>query len=356
MSLTDIKIVFVHWNPCVRVLKIAAALHSKGYHIDLICGKLTSQPRLSEYVDKIFYYDEDDSKLARIFQENRWDLIHCHNEPNKPTTIALENAKGAPVIFDCHDFSGLRATLDKEQAEIERRCFEETQGVIHVSEGMLQAAAERYASAKAMVLPSYPLLFDFERRRLPKLSGNHMVYQGGLLDAGIVPYEYRDYHPYFEMLAKAGITVHAYAASFNLRVLKTYLKLAEDFDNFILYEPLPYKKLLETMSQYQWGLAGFNTRDITDKNRIRFLNNALPNKLFDYIFSGVCPVAINNKTAGSWLEENEIGYYARNDEELLDIVLNRPTIPALEDISFISMEKNIELLETFYTAILSGAS
>lgn len=352
MSLTNLKIVFVHWNPCVRVYKIAAALARKGYHIDLICGKLTAQPKLSEVVQNIYYYDEDYDKLEKIFRDNTWDLIHCHNEPNRPAVVALENSHGAPVIFDCHDFSGLRATLDKEQAEIERRCFEETQGVIHVSKGMLHVAAERYDSARAMVLPSYPLLESFERKHLPKLPGNHMVYEGGLMDAGIVPYEYRNYHPYFEMLAQAGISVHAYVAGYNPRILKTYFKLAEDHENFILHESLPYSELLIEMSQYQWGLAGFNTRDIQEANRIRFLNNALPNKLFDYIFSGVCPVVINNKTAGKWVEDHQIGYYAHSDDAFLDIVLNRQPIAAREDISFISMEDNIGSLEQFYSQVL----
>ncbi len=353
MSPIDLKIVFVHRNPCVRVYKMAAALHGKGYRIDLICGELTVQPQLADCVENIHYYGDDEETLVQILRDNTWDIIHCHNEPNKPTVLALENANGASVIFDCHDYSGLRAQLNEEDAAIERRCFEEAQGVVHVSQGMLTVAAEQYTSQKAIVLPSYPLLENFERKLLPQLPGNHMVYEGGLLDAGIIPYEYRNYHPYFEMLAKAGVTVHAYAAGYNPRVLKTYLQLAEEHDNFILHDPLPYKELLVEMSQYQWGLAGFNIRDIQEENRIRFLNNALPNKLFDYIFSGVCPVAINNQTAGAWIEDHQIGFYARNDDEFLDILLNKTPVPAREDISFIAMEENIFILENLYREVIA---
>jgi hypothetical protein len=106
------------------------------------------------------------------------------------------------------------------------------------------------------------------------------------------------------------------------------------------------------MSQYQWGLAAFNISEILEEKRLTFLNSILPNKLFDYLFSGVTPVVMNNKTAGEWVEENQTGYYARSEDELLDILLNENPLSYFEDISFMSMEKHIQDIEDLYREVL----
>ena len=349
------RILVIQRDPCVRAYKQAVALKKRGHIIDLACESITSQESIKKVLNNIYPYDNL-LELEKFVRTGNWDIIHSHNEPNEPTAAALNGAEGSPVVYDCHDYRGLRQKLPLEEDLIERRCFEETHGVIHVSQGMKKVSEERYTPKKQIVLPSYPLISEQPRVHYNKLPGNHVVYQGGLLDDGIIPFEYRNYYPFFKLLTDNKVHVHAYAASYNPRVLKTYIKLDEDSNYFHLYKPLPYGDLLAEMSRYHWGLAGFNVEDIHDENRLRFLNNALPNKLFDYLFSGVCPIVINNATAGAWVEDNKVGYYAHFKTDLVNTILNKVPYPKFENLELIGMENNIQYLENFYQEILNDLS
>lgn len=349
----SLDILFIHIDPCIRAEKEAYALTRRGHRVHLFCQGLNFQPNMRDLVTSLENYSSLDELGALLRERTGFDVIHCHNEPNEPTVVALDNSD-LPVIYDCHDFRGLRQALEGEEAETERRCFEETAAVIHVSQGMAEVAAGRYTSRKTMVLPSYPILTSAPAERLEKLDGNHVVYLGGLRDRGSGHYEYRNYLPFFERLAEAGIHVHAYPADQNPKNLQTYMAFDRESDFFHLHDRLPYDDLLQDISKYHWGLSGFNFMDIQDENTLLFLNNALPNKLFDYLIGGVCPVVINCDTSGRWAVEHDLGYHATDMEDLVNIVRTRePKLP-LTDFGQIDMLQQVAGLEALYRDVMSG--
>ncbi len=351
-STESLDILFIHKDPCVRAEKEAYALSRRGHRVHLFCEALTFQPDMRQIAKTIHFYRDLD-ELAALIRARRHcqQIIHCHNEPNEPTAVALDHAAG-PVVYDCHDFRGLRQRLEGQEALTERRCFEETGAVIHVSQGMDEMAASRYAVRRSLVLPSFPVLDSAPARRRAKLPGIHLAYVGGLRDKGAGHYEYRNYLPFFQALVREGVHVHAYPADFNPKNLATYLALDRETDYFHLHPKLPLRELLEEISQCQWGLSGFNFMDIEDENTLLFLNNALPNKLFDYLVSGVCPVVLNCETSGRYVSERGLGYHAANVEELVETVLNEQPKPPLEDLGSIDMLRRIEDLERLYLELL----
>jgi len=244
--------------------------------------------------------------------------------------------------------------LQGAEAETERRCFTETAAVVHVSQGMLETAAERYASKRAMVLPSFPMLDALPEKGGAKLDGNHLVYLGGLRDHGWEHYEYRNYMPFFLALMDAGVHVHVYPADPNPKLIGTYLTLDRESSLFHLHPRLPYDRLISEISQYRWGLSGFNFMDVQSQFTRCFLNNALPNKLFDYVIGGVCPVVINCHTAGQWVVEHHVGYHARNVADLVNIVTSRPPMPPLSNLGRIDILERIVDLENLYYEVLGA--
>lgn len=347
-----LRILFIHKDPCSRAYKEAVSLRKMGHTIDLACEALDDHPGIVEHLDQVYTYADLD-ELAAIVRNGSWDIIHGHNEPNEPTEVAIRNAPGTPVVFDCHDFRGLRQVLDEREQVTERCCFEESAGVIVVSERMIQVVGRYYAPRDIVSLPCYCLTDEMRRVFRDKLDGNHMVYQGMLLDAGIYPLEYRNYYPFFKDFTDQGIDVHVYCSHFNPRVQGTYIALQESTDRFHFHQYMPYADLLEDMSRYRWGLAAFNVSEITEEKRLTFLNSILPNKLFDYLFSGVTPIVCNNETAGEWVEKHDLGYYARTEAEMLDIMLNEKPKPLMEDVSLISMEKHAAVIDDLYRRVLS---
>ncbi len=347
-----LDILFIHKDPCIRAEKEARALVNRGHRVHLMCEGLTFQPDMRHIAHRVDFHSGLDELAGLLRSGNGWDVAHCHNEPNEPTTTALDNLD-CPVVYDCHDFRGLRQTLDPVEAETERRCFEDTAAVVHVSQGMLDVAAGRYRSRRAMVLPSYPLIAEAPERA-DKLPGNHLVYVGGLRDRGAGHYEYRNYLPFFQDLVRAVVHVHAYPADMNPKNLATYMTLDRESEFFHLHDRLPLGEMLAEISRYQWGLSGFNFMDIDDDNTLMFLNNALPNKLFDYILAGVCPVVLNCDTAGCWAEEHGLGFHARDRQDLVRIVRDESPKPLLGDLGLIDMQERIKELESLYASLIGA--
>jgi len=344
---TKLRILFIHKEPCARAYKEAVALHKLGHTIDLACEKNDQHPNILNYLDDVYFY-KNYEQLASIVRQGKWDVIHSHNEPNMPTVVAIRNAGHCPVVYDCHDVTGLRQKLEGERRENERVCFEESDGIIMVTETLVEIARDRFQVDNILALPCYCLVDEMARIQRSKLEGNHIVYQGMLLDGGVPPLEYRNYYPFFKKMVECDMHVHVYCSAFNPRVQSSYIDLQQSSDLFHFHQQVPYAQLLDEMSQYTWGLVAFNVEEIHEQDRLTFLNSILPNKLFDYVFSGVCPVVFNNKTAGEWVEKHGVGYYARSEAEMLDILTSREPLPYVENVMFMSMEENIKNLEDLY--------
>jgi len=349
-----LKVLFIHHAPCIRAEKEAFALASRGHRVDLFCSAITFQPKMKEIAGTVRYYKGYDELAALLTAHGGdYDIVHCHNEPNEPATTALDTVS-CPVVFDCHDFRGLRQQLQGAEAETERRCFNETAAVIHVSQGMRDMAAQRYSLARDIVLPSFPMLTAVPQKLRDKLDGNHIVYLGGLRDRGWENYEYRNYMPFFQALQEAGVVVHAYPADPNPKLIGNYIAMDKESSLFHLHPRLPYDQLIDEISQYQWGLSGFNFMDVASRHTRSFLNNALPNKLFDYIIGGVCPVVVNCDTAGRWAVKHGVGYHAKGIDDVVRIVTGNSPLPPLKDLGDIDILKRIVDLENLYYELLSS--
>ena len=349
-AMKKFNILFIHKDPCARAYKEAVALTRRGHTIDLAVEKVSQHPEILGHVRSVHTY-ADYGQLAGIVRNGSWDIVHGHNEPNTPTAVAIENAR-CPVVYDCHDFSGLRQRLTGTRHKTERCCFEQSHAVIVVSENMAAVVQERYTPRWMVSLPCYCLVEEMERSSREKLPGNHLVYQGMLLDAGITPLEYRNYHPFFKKMVEHGIHVHVYCSAFNPKVQSSYIELRESSDLFHFHQQVPYARLLDEMGQYHWGLAAFNMQEILEPDKRLFLNSILPNKLFDYVFSGVCPVVYNNRTTGEWVERHDAGYHVRSENELIDVLLHAQPRQPVNDLSLISMEEHIRDIENLYHGLL----
>lgn len=352
-----LRVLMVHIDPCIRVLKEAQALRAHGVQLDLLCMKLSHQHALRDVVEHV--YAVDNYEALEVFLRSRhteWDIIHCHNEPNEITAVAILACTARPVIYDCHDMSSMRSTLSENDANIERVCFTHSAGIVHVSEGIKEFAVKKYGPSLSVVLPSYPLASESAIGAKPKLKGNHIVYQGTMHPPGKHAFTYRNYMPMFEQLCEAGVYVHVFpTAALPNSIVKHYKMLSGTFNNICIHKPLPYNELLRTMSQFQWGFSGFNFEDISDANTRLFLNSALPNKFFDYVLAGVCPVVINNKTTAEFATKLGIGYAAQDMDDAVRICTTLPPLPPIADLAAIDMGTQIGRLLALYNAARSNS-
>ena len=347
-----LRILFIQQRPCARAYKEAVALYRLGHTIDFVYKWNERYPFMTDYLGETYEY-EDYDQLAEVIRLGRWDIVHSHNEPNTPTAVAIRNAN-CPVVYDCHDVSGLRQNLDGERHETERFCFEHSDGVIMVTTPLCEMTRQElgYTYADPLILPCYCLTDEMPRSSRQKLPGTHIVYEGTLLDAGITPLEYRNYYPFFKKMVDNGIHVHVYCSGFNPRVQSSYIELHESSDLFHFHRQVPYPQLMEEMGQYQWGLVAFNIDDISEHGR-RFLDTFMPHKLFEYLFAGACPIVLNTKNPGEWTEKHGVGYYVHSEDEMIDVLLNKKPIPPMEDLQLISLEHHMLEVQDLYYRLLS---
>ncbi|CCO23624.1 glycosyltransferase [Maridesulfovibrio hydrothermalis] len=352
-DMINMKILMVHFDPCIRVLKEILALKTRGVSIDVLCTNLNSNPSIRDHVDNVYYY----SNLCdlRLFLDNKhtnWDIIHCHNAPNSFIAAAIDVCKHRPVIYDCHDMTSMRSNITKVEEELEEYCFKRSAAVIHVSEGIKKYASLKYGHNLSIVLPSFPSPNQVTLKRKAKLDGNHIVYLGGIVNSPDSKYSYRYYLPMFKTICDAGIHLHVFPAQkAPWKFLSEYITTLDHSSYFHRHTPLPYEELIEEISQFQWGFSGFNLDSITSKQSIDFLHNALPNKFFDYLLAGVCPVVINNDTAAEFAIKHRLGYKALNIEEFVNICRDKKPYSPIEDTSIIDMDVQIDKLIAVYRAV-----
>lgn len=352
------NVLMIHVNPCVRVLKEIKALQKFGIHIDVLCKDLSYTPEIGKYADSIFKWTTIES-LQNFLEQNylRYDIIHCHNEPNDFIAITIAVCRDRPVVYDCHDFSSARNMhLPEWEALAEKICFMGSSAVIHVSEGMKSFALNLYGPKLSIVLPSLPSGSDRVSARKQKLDKNHIVYQGSIWEYKNPVFSYRYYVPFFRAICKAGIYVHVFPAR-NVRweYMPHYMELSASTPYLHLYQPLPYPQLVKAMSQFQWGLVGFNIDNVPEETK-NWIKNALPNKLFDYLYAGVCPIVINNETSAAFVEKHRVGYHAKDIYNLIDICKNQQPLSPVENFDFIDMDVQIEKLVRLYDACITDSS
>lgn len=346
----NLTILMVTGFPCIRALKEAQALTSRGHRILLLCSRRSNNRAWDTTAEGIYLYRSVQELVLMLkVLAPKADIVHCHNEPNWHILVTRKMVKNIPVIYDCHDFTSLYRTVDDAEREEERVCFEECDAVIHVSGELLRRAGEIYKQKKAIILYSLPSVKNMDYRPKFHLSGYHVAYEGGISDNPDEELNFRYYLPYFHRLSQDGIHVHAYPSE----VSRKSIQKSYGGNKFIhLYPTLEYKTLLSSLSSSTWGFTGFYRKPDESGEKAFYLDNAMPNKLFEYLYVGLTPIVINCKEAARFVTEHNVGYAVATMDEFSDVVRSAPPLAKNIDLRLIDMDVQIQKLEDLYRELL----
>lgn len=353
MHARPLRLLFITGYPCIRALKEATALQRRGHNITLLYDAVDISPQWAETAEGgIYKYDDLPSYriLVKKLGQN-CDIIHGHNEPNWHIALAFNQVKDKPVVYDCHDFTSMRGGASELEINAEKVCFERSAAVIHVSEELRRQAELRYSVKNSLVLYSLPSKNSFPFTPRSKLSGVHVAYEGGLSHTKNSPHNYRYYLDYFKAIAASGVYVHIFPSSVTTRECRNAYS-SEAYGGIRLYATQPYENLLRTLSAVQWGFSGFFRAPGEQDAKSIYLDNAMPNKLFEYLFAGITPIVLNCKAAGHFVTEHNIGYHVKSIEEFIDVAHNAPPLVQNLDPLLIDMDHQIIQLEKLYRDIL----
>ena len=355
------RVLFLQQQPCMRALKYAVGL--RAARPDLVLRFAFKGQTLSEWYgsgDELF----DDwhslgprpaAELGRVIDEFAPDVIHSHNLPDSLTVLALELADGRiPVIHDVHDLQSLRRTPYEDgfpepadALDLERAALEGSDAVVTVSDELLDEIRARYdARAVTRVFPNYALRRDLpsplppaDRRRDGAVR---LVYQGTLSTNG-GHYDFRDL---FECVVAQGISLDIYPS----RPAPAYESLAHGSDGLHCHPRLEPRRLLQALTAYDFGWAGFNARI-----NAAHLDTALPNKLYEYVACGLPVLTLGHRALARVIEDAGIGASLPTLEDLpaqlaaLDLVVLRTQVAAVRPA--LTVEANIHEIVDLYDSV-----
>ena len=174
----------------------------------------------------------------------------------------------------------------------------------------------------------------------------HIVYEGHL--DGFQSGGHYDLLEIFKGIARQGINVHIYPSKDN----ELYKNLAK-VEKLIHYhgrrQPI---QLMEELTQYDLGWAGFNTT-INSMHT----DTVLANKLFDYVAAGLPVLSFPHKSQKRFLESNGLGIIINHPNEF-DVLLNSSHLNTLMNsvnkkrFSF-TMENQIMKVHEFYQDVMA---
>ncbi len=367
------KILFLEPQPCIRALKYAVALrHYLPNDISLCFGHFGySLSKLygfgEEYFDRTIRLDPEkiSDDVRRIINKYKPNIIHSHNAPDTLTLAAIDVAEETPVIHDVHEVlpihnSGFFGDDDEvrlaKYREEERRACEESDGRIYATDGIKGYIQQRYDvdAQNDIVFYNYTSKAGIPKHLKKKLSNKdkelHIVYIGCV--TSVVKGSHYDLREIFRRVADHRIHVHIYPTSnYITRSNDAYRELAE-CNRFIHYhDTLGYKNLLHEITQYDFGWAGFNGA----KNG-KHLDIAFPNKVLEYVSSGLPVIAFQHKTIQRFIEKNGIGLIIKDIDELHEALGNADISKLEEQVRrlrhTLSVESRISKLVDLYNRVM----
>lgn len=325
---------FLRPQPAIRSLKYVLAF--KSVHADVEPYHGYTAKTLTELYG---YGDEHFKKfirldprvlredLRRIVEELSIDLIHSQNAPDILTRVAVGTIDRIPIIHENQDTISLRQTpytpesnLEEELVD-ERIANEHCDARIHVSQGLQDYIQRKYGSKNDVVFPNYvsrSLVPTCFKRKLSEIDGLvHIVYEGTLSSFSGDHY---DLQGIFVDLARRGYRVHIYDSHQN----RDYARLAKTYSGLYYHGHKDPRELPYELTQYDYGWAGFNA----EKNK-EHLDVALPNKLFEYLASGLPVLSFPHKAQKELIEAYHVGLLFDDLDQLNQIIKDESTMGQL---------------------------
>ena len=311
-------------------------------------------------------------KLRKLIDKWKIDLICAYSMPDDLVVASIET-RSVPVVYCVRDLTSTFSpqllasrVLPKEIVYaktvgkipsyivyryisfVEKKSMEESDARIFSSPCMLDYAKHRYKiDGPNLVFLNYILKEEIPSSSREKLSnkigGVHIGFAGNIT----ISDRYRNFLPFFMKLAKNKIHVHMHVVSGDEDSLQVCKKAAEKNKYLHFYPPMSPKKVIESLSAYDFGILPFETE-------LKYYDTILPNKLFDYIAAGIPIISSNVKCIKNFITKHNIGFYYKDLEDLTEkLKCIDSTRFKVERTKFL-MEKHIDELLDFYKKVLQS--
>lgn len=318
-----------------RVRKEAKTLADNGYQVSVVAYRNWSRrEKVSgskiQYIDgiKVIYVNNrvfkirpailnlilnllfrnffDNFTIARYATAEKADIYHSHDLDTLLEGFIAAKINKAKQIFDSHEYftEFSKSFLSLYWKLVQRLLISKVNGVIAVCDNLANMLSEKYGIPKPIILLNCAELkpykkYDLIRSEFNIPSNQKIVLYLGSLFPGRGVETVIDSVKYIDKdvtVVIIGSAHESYRRQLEERVNKMR---ATSGSNIIISGPVPFDKVYDYMMSADLGIAFYEETSVA--------NDGLPNKLFDYMISGLPVVASAMSEIKKVIEETKTG-------------------------------------------------
>lgn len=291
------KIVFGIGLMSPRVIKMGRALRKKGYEIiGVFCPDVYIDENYMEEINRVcnitYRCSSVEEFVYRVLKEAPF-IIHmftCLDFGLDTTYILLQHKKYfGKIVFDEYDvFTGMDIGNHCNIAK-EKFCFEESDGICE------RGYWTNYLKGIGVEIKGKNIIFfdyvdEYVEAKKENAETLSIYYAGGLVAEELHPNNpLACLNELIRLCERNKCHFHLYPNSWHEDLYGEYIKLGAEMECFHIHRPIPFKELIEEVSNYDFGIVYAKDGSRESIRKDMTLNST--NKIFDALAAGVPVIA-----------------------------------------------------------------
>ncbi len=278
--------------------------------LDLVMNSKKWRPRLIRH---LFTFVELFLRTFRSGIKMKPDVVHCHDTLVLPIGVFIKIFTGCKLVYDAHelesDKNGQSVLLSKATLYIEKACWKKVDLLVSVSESILNWYNENIGPKKNTLILNSPSIakndvnfnnnYFHEKFSIPK---DRLVFVYlGILGQG------RGIEHILDAFSSDEIKSHVVFMGFG-EFSEKIESVAQLKPNVHLHEAVNHDQVVKLTSSASVGLCFIENISLSDYY-------CLPNKLFEYAFSGIPILASSFPDIKQCIEKYQLGYCSDVDSQ-----------------------------------------
>jgi glycosyltransferase involved in cell wall biosynthesis len=355
-ALSDISVNEVYGIGIVRdegsALNKLNEINAEIISLKLFIDNFNFLPKSLKHVFKFF---ELFIRILILNTKIRPDVIHCHDTLVLPIGFFLKFFLGKKLVYDAHELesnkNGQSKFLSKVTLLIENICYSSIDLLISVSPSIIKWYENNLGKKNNALILNSPQIETLE----PTISDNiKLLHNKFNIDKSKLVFIYvgaltegRGIEILLEAFQNPSVTSHIVFMGFG-PLKEKILKKAQGLNNIHFHNPVPHDEVVKIVKHADVGLCFLQNISLSDYF-------CLPNKLFEYIFSGTPVLATNFPDISNLVSEYNLGICCDfNLTDLTNAIISFETKPPgriMINLDNLSWEAQSKKLVTAYKTI-----
>ncbi len=366
------KAVFAVGNFSPRVIKMAGALHKKGFEVEILF--YPGIWILDCFLDALLHV-ADSCKMCESIEElmygimvSQAEIVHLFSsiEVSYVARILIQRKKlFSKLIFDQYDIgNGMYIEtneLTKEMLDDERYCLEHADGVCfrgYEQEYLLNEMNYKMEGA-AINFFDYCQDDEFDESKDCDNGALTLCYAGGIATEQEWPgASYACLLEFAGICEKSKCHLHVYPSHWDEQRFSEYIDLDRKSDYFHFHKPVSYRDLRQELKQYDYGIHIIKNNFLKREKDGYYTRNkliyAVTNHFYDYLEAGLPIIAAYPVKFAEYFEKkNVLLNWTLEEFDFEQLICRRKELKqnAIQVKKQLSVGKQIEKLIGFYNML-----